>query len=405
MTKRAKFKIKGYPLDLISWFTLPGKRKKWLESGDPNLDTSDPVADLAKFLHPGLISSKIVQVKEETPSSRTYTLEPDDGGKLPLFYAGQYISVKLKIDGKTVTRPYAISSAPEKALKDNRLDITLKKNPDGYVGTYVWEHWQVGTPVLFDAPMGHVYYNGIRDASHVVGIAGGSGVTIFRSIMEDMLSGTGRPERLTLLYGSRNADDIIFKEELDELAAKSGGRIRIIHVLSEPGEGWSGETGFISADLIKRVIKDYDSASYYVSGPAALYDFINGEFDKLNISHTRRRIESYGESAHIAGHRDYPKDQAGKTYSITVLFGVSETVIPASSEETVVVALERAGLAIDAHCRSGECGFCRSRLESGDVWQRPESDGVRIRDRDTGYFHPCSAYPVSDLRVRVFTRI
>jgi hypothetical protein len=71
MTNKAKFKVKGYPLDLLSWFTLPGKRKKWIASGDPNLDTSDPVADLAKFLHPGLIPSRIVQVKEETPTSRT----------------------------------------------------------------------------------------------------------------------------------------------------------------------------------------------------------------------------------------------------------------------------------------------------------------------------------------------
>jgi ferredoxin-NADP reductase len=405
MTKKAKFKVKGYPLDLLSWFTLPGKRKKWIASGDPNLDTSDPVADLAKFLHPGLIPSRIVQVKEETPTSRTYTLEPDSGYKLPLFYAGQYISVKFSIDGKTVTRPYAISSAPSKALEDNRLDITLKKNSDGYVNTYVWDNWQVDTPVLFDAPMGHVYYNGVRDSAHVVGIAGGSGVTIFRSIMEDMLSGTGRPEKLTLLFGSRNSDDILFKDELDALAAKSDGRIKIIHVLSEPDEGWNGETGFLSADLIKRVISDYDSVSYYVSGPAALYDFIEGEFDKLDISPTKKRLECYGESANIARHKDFPKDQTGKTYQITVLFGIDETVIPASSEETIVVALERAGIAIDAHCRSGECGFCRSRLEGGDIWQRPESDGVRNRDKDTGYFHPCSAYPISDLRLRVFTRI
>jgi ferredoxin-NADP reductase len=369
------------------------------------LDTSDPVADLAKYLHPGLITARIVQVKEETQTSRTFTLRPDTGYKLPLFYAGQYISVKFQIDGKTVTRPYAISSAPRKALNENLLDITLKKNPDGYVSAYVWENWNVGTAVLFDAPMGHIYYNGIRDAKHVVGIAGGSGVTIFRSIMEDMLSGTGRPEELTLLYGSRNSEDILFKAELDELASKSDGRIHIVHVLSEPEDDWSGEKGFISADLIKRTIPYYDGVSYYVSGPAALYDFIEGEFDKLNISHTRRRLECYGESPQIIRHKDFPKEQEGKTYSITVLFGVDETVISASSEETVVVALERAGLAIDAHCRSGECGWCRSKLESGSVWQRPESDGTRIRDKDTGYFHPCSVYPQSDLRVRVFTRI
>jgi ferredoxin-NADP reductase len=290
-------------------------------------------------------------------------------------------------------------------MSENRLDITIKKSPNGYVSNYVWENWKIGTEVLFDAPFGHVYYNGVRDAKHIVGIAGGSGVTIFRSIMEDMLSGTGRPEKLTLLYGSRNTDDILFRDELDQLAAKSNGRIKIIHVLSEPDSSWNGEKGFITADVIRRSVPDYADASFYVSGPAALYDFVAGVFHRLKISPTKQRVECYGESANIAIHPGFPQTQVGKTYTLTVRYGVDETQIQASSTETVVVALERAGLAIDSHCRSGACGWCRSRLESGEVWQRPQSDGTRAKDREVGYFHPCSAYPVSDLTVRVFTRI
>jgi ferredoxin-NADP reductase len=403
MATKAKVRIHGYLTDLMSWFKLPKRRKAWIARGNPNFDTGDPIADLAGRLHPGLINGIITEVKQETPSSRTYTIKPETG-LLPLHYAGQYMSVKFTIDGKRTTRPFAVSSPPKTAYHDNLIQFTLKKKEGGYVSTHVWDTWKEGQKVQFDLPFGNIHYSTIRDARHVVGIAGGSGITIFRSIIADMRE-SHCPEKLTLLYGSRNAGDILFKEELEDMAAKSGGRVDIIHILSEPDSGWNGEKGFISADLIRRLIPDYKDVSFYVSGPAALYDFITPELDKLGTPLRRRRIESYGESDHIEKHRNFPRGQEGKVYTLTVLFGGEERKITAKSTETVAVALERAGLAVDTQCRSGECGWCRSQLTAGQIWQRPEGNGVRSRDKDVGYFHPCSAYPQSDLSVRVFTRI
>lgn len=404
MEKKAKIRIRGYFADLTSWFKLPKRRREWIDQGNPNFDAGDPVADLAKRLHPGLISAVITEVKQETPSSRTYTLKPEAPHILPLHYAGQYMSVKFEIDGKALTRPFAISSPPMTAYRDNLIQITLRKKADGYVSAYVWDHWQAGSRLRFEAPLGQLFYSAIRDAAHVVGIAGGSGITIFRSIIGDMRE-SHRPERLTLLYGSRQAEDIIFKDELDEWAARSNGRVKIHHILSEADKGWTGERGFITRDLIRKLVPDYGSAGFYVSGPPALYDFIGPELDALKIRPTRRRIECYGESGPIERHRDFPRDQENRTYAMKVLFGRDEQEVPAKSTETVAVALERAGLAVDTQCRSGECGWCRSKLVAGKVWQRPESDGVRERDKDAAYFHPCSAYPLEDLTVRVFTRL
>jgi ferredoxin-NADP reductase len=405
MADKAKIKIKGYFTDLGGWFKLPKRRQAWIETGNSELDSADPIAELTAKLHPGITRAQIVRVRRETPSSQTFTLAPCEGYHLPTFYAGQYLSIKFTIDGRTLTRPFALSSAPCKALEDNRLEITVKAKPGGYVSDYIEKTWREGTEVTFDAPFGHIYYNGIRDTDHIIGIAGGSGVTIFRSLIKEMLHTGDRPGRLTLLFGSRNSDDILFREELDEFAAKSEGRVSIIHILSEAEESWTGEVGFITAEAIQRLVPDFADVSYYVSGPAALYDFIGPELDKLNISPTRRRIECYGESDHIERHPAFPAGQEGASYTLTVLLGIDQQEIPASGTETVAVALERAGLAVDTRCRSGECGWCRSKLESGKVWQRSESDGVRARDKDVGYFHPCSAYPLEDLTVRVFTRL
>ena len=280
MAKKAKFSVRGYFKDLMGWFKLMDRRKEFIESGDISaLDMSDNAAALSKQLHPGIIDVEIVDVKDETPSSRTFTFKACEGYNLPFFYAGQHISVKFCIDGKWLTRPFSVSSAPMEAAKDGILQITLRKKPGGYVSTWVWDNWKVGSRLKFEGAFGEGYWSSIRDTEHVVGIAGGSGITAFRSIAKDMAA-TKRPRRFTILYGSRSQDDIIFFDELNELAAASEGTVEVYNILSEPKEGWDGETGFIGADIIKKLVPDWDKVSYFVSGPQAMYDFLDGEFEK-----------------------------------------------------------------------------------------------------------------------------
>ena len=405
MAKKAKFSVNGYFKDLMGWFKLMDRRKAFIESGDVSkLDMSDNVAALSKQMHPGIIDVEIIDVKEETPSSRTFTFKACEGYNLPFFYAGQHISVKFCIDGKWLTRPFSISSAPMEAAKDGILQITLRKKPGGYVSTWVWDNWQVGSKLKFEGAFGDGYWSSIRDTEHVVGIAGGSGITAFRSIAKDMAA-TQRPKKFTILYGSRSQDDIIFFDELNEIAAASNGAIEVYNILSEPKEGWTGETGFIGAEIIKKLVPDRDKVSYFISGPQAMYDFIDAEFAKMGIRKKFIRKEEYGETDDITLSPVYPKGHENETFKIKVIFGKDEKIIEAKATDTVVVSLEKAGIAPDSHCRSGACGWCRSLLLEGDVWQRPQSDGVRAADKDMGYFHPCSAYPMSDLTIEVFTRL
>ena len=405
MAKKAKFSVNGYFKDLMGWFKLMDRRKAFIESGDiSKLDMSDNVAVLSKEMHPGIIDVEIVDIKEETPSSRTFSFKACEGYKLPFFYAGQHISVKFCIEGKWLTRPFSVSSAPMEAAKDGILQITLRKKPGGYVSTWVWDNWKVGSKLKFEGAFGDGYWSSIRDTEHVVGIAGGSGITAFRSIAKDMAA-TKRPRKFTILYGSRSQDDIIFYDELNEISAASEGTIEVYNILSEPKEGWGGEVGFIGAEIIKKLVPDWDKVSYFVSGPQAMYDFIDAEFAKMGIRKKFIRKEEYGETDDITLSPVYPKGKENETFKIKVIFGKDERVIDAKATDTVVVSLEKAGIAPDSHCRSGACGWCRSLLLEGDVWQRPQSDGVRAADKDMGYFHPCSAYPMSDLTIQVHSRL
>jgi len=403
MAKKLKIKVRGNIKDLVGFFTLKKTREAWIQTGDMQFDMSDRAADLAKELHPVITKAVITDVKDETPTTKTFTFKAIEGYKLPYFYAGQHISVKFCIDGRWVTRPFSVSSAPSDT-DDGILQISIKKMPNGYVSGWVWDNWRVGTEVRFDGAFGEGYWSSIRDTKHLVGIAGGSGITAFRSIAREMLR-TGRPETFTILYGSRNESDIIFFDELNRLAEESKGAIKVYNILSEPTDAWQGERGFIGAEMIKKLVPDFDKVSYFVSGPQPMYDYLDGEFKKLGIRDKYIRKEEYGETADITKSEFYPKGHENETFSIKVIFGLEETVIPAKATDTVVVSLEKAGIAPDTHCRSGACGWCRSLLLEGEVWQRPQSDGVRASDKDHGFFHPCSAYPMSDLVIKVESRL
>lgn len=403
MAKKAKVTVKSYFKDLMGWFGLMKARQAWIDAASTEFDMTDRAADIAKEIHTDLVLANIVEIKDETPTSRTFTFKAAEGYHMPYFNAGQHISVKFLIDGKYVTRPFSVSSAP-KATDEGLLQLTLRRMPGGYVSGWVWDNWKIGTEVRFDGAFGEGYYNALRDTKHVVGIAGGSGITAFRSIALDMAA-SHRPEKFTILYGSRSQDDIIFFDELNEIAAASNGAVEVFNILSEPKEGWTGETGFIGADIIKKLVPDWDDVTYYISGPQPMYDFLDGEFAKMGVKERRIRKEEYGETADITKSPLYPRGHENETFKITVRFGLDEQTIDAKATDTVVVSLEKAGLAPDTHCRSGACGWCRSLLISGDVWQRPQSDGVRASDKDYGYFHPCSAYPMSDLVIEVSSRL
>jgi ferredoxin-NADP reductase/ferredoxin len=392
MNGKKKIHVSGYLRALIRPGKISAYEAMLTENGDPDFSTEEPVRERTARQHTGFIRTRIACIKQIAPDVRTFTLTPEKGYAFPPFRTNQYASVKFTIDERAVTRPYAISSAPETAAADNRIDLTVRQKEGGYVSEFIWNHWRKGAEVCIDAPFGERFYSGIRDADHVIGIAGGCGIVSFRSMMRDMVDTGEGPKRLTLFYDAPDQDEMLFQHEMAAFASQSGGRIEIVR-------------GSITADFIRRCVPDYADASFFLCGSFGLYDLVTKELDDLLIPQARRRIARYGESDHIECHERFPDGHDGKTYAITVLFGIGSTRIPARSLETVAVALERAGLAIDTRCRSGTCGWCRSKLESGEVWQRPEGDGVRARDREVGYFHPCSAYPISDLTVRVFSRL
>ena len=393
--EKLKVKISGFKLkDMLSFKNLPLRRDKAIEAAsDKDINTSFPINNNARKLHPPvqlMVISKIIE--RETSGARSLLLKKADGTSAAWFRAGQYVSVKLKIGDSRVTRPYSISSSP-RLTKDGKLYITVKESPGGFVSDYIMSKLKIGDKVLVSGPEGQFYHDALRDSKNVVAVAGGSGITPFLSMAYAIRDGI-EDFNLTILYGSRTEESILFKSELDSILEETD-NVRVIHVLSdEKKEGF--ENGFITADLIRKYApEDY---SLFICGPDALYRFMDGVVKELGLPGRRVRREIIGVSGQMVSSDD---ESPEVMHDLTVIQGPESYRIKASSRETLLVAMERAGIAAPAKCRSGECGWCRSKLISGDVIVPEQNDRRRQMDRKTGHIHPCVTFPASDIVLEV----
>lgn len=373
-----KKQIFGF-MDLLRFKKLVPNRRKMLENGSPAaLPKSYRVNDTAKILHPGYQGAKLVAIAQNTADTKTYTFETE----LPLYFrAGQYVTLGCKVGKSEVSRPYAISSSPKEALS-GRVSLTVKKC--GFFSGYLFDSAAVGDSFVLGDPSGEFCYEPVKDADHVVAIAGGSGITPFYSMAQAVADGTNR-HKLTIFYGARTESDLIFKKELDTLVSD---KVKVVYVLSdEKKEGY--ESGFIGAELLQK----YVSGDYTVMmcGPQAMYAFADKELASLGLP--LRRIK---KEANCVGLRD----AEAKSYTLTVRIGFDTYTVPADARETILTALERAGLKVPSKCRAGGCGFCHSKLVSGS-FSIAGQDKRRLADAKFGYIHPCCSYPDSDMELIV----
>ncbi len=386
-------------LKATKFISLLGNRQKTFENAKAIIpEIPDNATALAKALHPKKQFLKVAEVIERAEDCKSFVLVPDEekGTKaLAYFGAGKYLTVFEEVEGMKITRAYSISSKPKDAL-EGRYMLTIKRVDGGLMSNYILDTWEVGCSVTVSAPEGHFEYQPLRDAKNVICLAGGSGITPFISMAGAVIDGD-EEFNMTLIYGSRNQDSILFYDELEEI--KKTGKVNVVHVLSDDdAEGF--EKGFITAELIKKYAPDNEPYSIFICGPQGMYEFLDKEIAKLGLEKKYVRHEMFGEFRNPASQADYPSD-VPETVSITVTIQDMTKTVTGSTNDTVLQILEKNGIAAPARCRSGECGFCHSHLLSGKVYVPKALEYRRLADFKFGCIHPCCSFPLTDLIIDV----
>ena len=341
-------------------------------------------------LHPDRLNLQVADINGETISTKTFRLISKNGD-LPPFQAGQYISLFLEVEGIQTSRPYSISSPPH--LRDY-YEITVRRVENGLVSNFLMDDLVVGNDLVSSGPAGYFYFNPLIHAKNMICFAGGSGITPFMSMIREIVE-CGLDRSLTLFYGNKTTDDIIFHEALGRISEQFA-NIIYVPVIEDPSDDYSGACGLMTAELIKAVVDDLSGKSFFICGPQGMYDFCLPELEGLGIARRKIRQEMYGAPLNIWQDPGWPREvNPDRVFSVQVKNGKQ---LKARAGDPLLVSLENAGAVVPSLCRSGECSMCRLKILSGKVFQ-PAGVPVRKSDRQFGYVHSCAAYPVSDLEI------
>ncbi len=232
--------------------------------------------------------AEVLEVVPETPRTNSLFLEVSgwEGHK-----AGQHVDVRLTAeDGYQAQRSYSIASAPE----DERLMLTVDRLDDGEVSPYLTDVLVAGDKLEFRGPIGGYFTWEVQDGGPLLLVGGGSGVApLMAMIRHRAAAGSGVPVRL--LYSSRSYEEIIYREELENLAARDGS-LEVIHTLtrSRP-EGWSGYHRRINAEMLEEVGWTPDESPLaFVCGPTSFVEGVADALVSLGHDPTRVKTERFG---------------------------------------------------------------------------------------------------------------
>ena len=336
---------------------------------------------------------RVAQIIEEAPDVKTFRLAAIDGGPLPFEYLpGQFLNVIVPGEGPEglTKRSYTIASTPTQAAY---CEITVKRDPAGTVSRYLHDSLQAGDEIKIAAPYGRFTFTG-EEASSILLIGGGVGITPLMSVIRYLAdrSWTGK---ITLLFGFATPADFVFREELTTLERRHA-NLQIVPIVERPeGTDWTGRTGLIDAELVRKLVPDVADRIVHVCGPKPMMDAVRSFLPGLGIASDRIRFESFGPAAPTPRP---PLTEAESVAAPTVSFSRSEKSAPLPAGLTVLDVADSVGVDIEWSCRSGTCGSCAVRLLSGEVTMDVE-DGLDPDDRKAGMILACQAHASDDLTV------
>ncbi len=231
---------------------------------------------------------RIAAVVPERGDSTTLEIEPV-GHSGFAFAPGQF--GWIIVDRSPFTRfshPFSFSSAGDCA-DSGRVALTIRALGD--FSARVAE-FPIGAKVYVDGPHG-VFTMDRQQAQGYVFIGGGVGITpLFSMLLTMRERGDIRP--VTLFYANRRWEDVTFRERLVELE-ESMPHLRVVHVLEEPPEGWSGEVGRIDADIVRRHVSErtFTRLEYFVCGSDPMMDAIETLLLAIGVPPSRLNTERF----------------------------------------------------------------------------------------------------------------
>jgi ferredoxin-NADP reductase len=197
---------------------------------------------------------------------------------------GQFLMMTIKSADKELMKPFSISSSP---TEKEHIEFTKKLTDSEFSAAL--NTFKVGDWARIDAPYGSFTFEG--EYERICLLAGGIGITPFRSICRYSMD-MHLNAKITLLYGCRTESDIVFKNELEQMA-KLNENLRVIFILNEANSEWKGATGVVNVEMVKKETPDYKETVFYVCGPPPMVQAMEKMIKDLDLPAKQLKLEAF----------------------------------------------------------------------------------------------------------------
>ena len=317
-------------------------RHPWVES----IVRLDAVEDALTALHPMLslteVRARVVRILEETATTKTFVLQPNALWRGAL--AGQFVRLRLEMDGRRVERSYSLSSRPGA----RRIAITVKRQDQGMVSSYLHTSVKVGDVLTISQALGEFTLPDTLPAKLLL-LSAGSGITPVMSMLHDLKARQYQGD-LVFLHVCRTPDDLIFAQQLQALASNLLSLRLALH--------YDVSAGPFSPEVLAQQVPDLAQRSTWMCGPAGFMDAISGYWKTEGTP-----APLFSER--FVGAPILPSTAVGTPVVVSCTgSGASFTT---QGTDPLLVQAERAGLSPKHGCRIGICRSCQCIKTSGTV--------------------------------------
>ena len=308
------------------------------------------------------------------------------------FRPGQYLTLRRVIDGVDERRSYSLCSPAGSAPR-----VGVRRVDTGLFSEWLVDRLAPGDEVQVGRPAGGFTPDLAPDTHHGM-IAAGSGITPVLSIAASVLAAHS-DTRVTLLYGNRRTDTVMFTEELADLKNANGPRLQLVHVLSrEPMEA-EILTGRLDAaklrTLLRALVDVEDVDQWWLCGPFGMTTDAQAVLAELGVPAGRVHRELfYVDELPPELHRTDPV-MDGATSEVTVVHGGRTTTLTLPKAMSVLDAAQKVRADLPFACKGGVCGTCRATVTAGQVRMR-RNFALEDDEVAAGFVLTCQSLPVSD---------